>query len=655
MKPLTKQERGKFLSMPAGRVDLLAAMTINKVRATLPFPLGRVKAGCGLIPLAPPGQLNLSVAVLQHLHSLGGFELIKKGARHNDRGYHLKCECEGKHYVETRADRKNDKVDGARQSATKKLGCLVSFDLLELRATDIKKDDSLQHLEPGWYLVGLPMHDHNKDCSNRAYAKATSMNTRADSGISIPRAMVTKHTIDEMLDAAVPLFLYSKMPRKTLFNTICVKLQHLEPGWYLVGLPMHDHNKDCSNRAYAKATSMNTRADSGISIPRAMVTKHTIDEMLDAAVPLFLYSKMPRKTLFNTICVKLQHLEPGWYLVGLPMHDHNKDCSNRAYAKATSMNTRADSGISIPRAMVTKHTIDEMLDAAVPLFLYSKMPRKTLFNTICVKLQHLEPGWYLVGLPMHDHNKDCSNRAYAKATSMNTRADSGISIPRAMVTKHTIDEMLDAAVPLFLYSKMPRKTLFNTICVKLQHLEPGWYLVGLPMHDHNKDCSNRAYAKATSMNTRADSGISIPRAMVTKHTIDEMLDAAVPLFLYSKMPRKTLFNTICVKLQHLEPGWYLVGLPMHDHNKDCSNRAYAKATSMNTRADSGISIPRAMVTKHTIDEMLDAAVPLFLYSKMPRKTLFNTICVKLQHLEPGWYLVGLPMHDHNKDCSNLAV
>ncbi len=130
MKPLTKQERGKFLSMPAGRVDLLAAMTINKVRATLPFPLGRVKAGCGLIPLAPPGQLNLSVAVLQHLHSLGGFELIKKGARHNDRGYHLKCECEGKHYVETRADRKNDKVDGARQSATKKLWCLVSFDLL---------------------------------------------------------------------------------------------------------------------------------------------------------------------------------------------------------------------------------------------------------------------------------------------------------------------------------------------------------------------------------------------------------------------------------------------------------------------------------------------------------------------------------------------
>ena len=110
------------------------------------------------------------------------------------------------------ADRTTDKVDGARQSATKKLGCLLSFDLLELRAADLKEDGSLQHLEPGWYLVGLPMHDHNEDCSNRAYAKAAAINTRADSAIPIPRAMVTPHIRDEMLDAAVPLFLYSKMP-----------------------------------------------------------------------------------------------------------------------------------------------------------------------------------------------------------------------------------------------------------------------------------------------------------------------------------------------------------------------------------------------------------------------------------------------------------
>ena len=114
----------------------------------------------------------------------------------------------------------NDKVDGARQSATQKLGCFVSLDLLELRAADIKEDDTLQHLEPGWYLVGLHRHDHNEDCSSRAYAKAAVMYTRADSGISIPRAMVTQGIIDEMLDAAVPLFLYSKMPRKTLFSTI---------------------------------------------------------------------------------------------------------------------------------------------------------------------------------------------------------------------------------------------------------------------------------------------------------------------------------------------------------------------------------------------------------------------------------------------------
>ncbi len=64
IKPLIKPERGKFLSMQAGRIDLLASTTINKMRATLPFPLGRVKAGCGPIPLAPPGQLNLSVVVL---------------------------------------------------------------------------------------------------------------------------------------------------------------------------------------------------------------------------------------------------------------------------------------------------------------------------------------------------------------------------------------------------------------------------------------------------------------------------------------------------------------------------------------------------------------------------------------------------------------
>ena len=218
--PLTKREEGKFLSMPTGRVELLAPMTIHKERATLPFPLQRVKPGCGPIPLAPPSQVNLAIAVLQHAQSLGGFELIKKGSRHNDRGYHVKCACEGKHHVEVRANRKSDNHEATRQSATKRLECPVSFDLLELRATDIEKVSRLQHLEPAWYLVGLPKEDHNEDCTNRASAMAAAINIRADSATSIPRALVSDDIVDEMLDLAAPLLVLTKLPRRTLFDSI---------------------------------------------------------------------------------------------------------------------------------------------------------------------------------------------------------------------------------------------------------------------------------------------------------------------------------------------------------------------------------------------------------------------------------------------------
>jgi hypothetical protein len=221
---LTSQQRGKVLSIPTGRLELLAPKTIHGERAMLPFPLQKVKPGCGPIPLAAAGQVDLAIAVLQHAQSLGGFELIKKGSRLMNRGYNIKCACEGKHCKESRPDRKADNGEGARQSATKKLGCPVSFDLLELRATDIEKDKEeyarLQHLEPAWYLVGLPEADHNEDCTRRTSAKARAINTRADSAIAIPRSLVSREIIDEMLDAVVPLFLFSKMQRRTLFDSI---------------------------------------------------------------------------------------------------------------------------------------------------------------------------------------------------------------------------------------------------------------------------------------------------------------------------------------------------------------------------------------------------------------------------------------------------
>ena len=210
--------------MPTGRLELLAPKTIHGERAMLPFPLQKVKPGCGPIPLAATGQVDLAIAVLQHAQSLGGFELIKKGSRLMNRGYNIKCACEGRHCKESRPDRKADNGEGARQSATKKLGCPVSFDLLELRATDIEKDKEeyarLRHLEPAWYLVGLPEADHNEDCTRRTSAKARAINTRADSAIAIPRSLVSREIIDEILDAAVPLFLFSKMQRRTLFDSI---------------------------------------------------------------------------------------------------------------------------------------------------------------------------------------------------------------------------------------------------------------------------------------------------------------------------------------------------------------------------------------------------------------------------------------------------
>ncbi len=210
------------VSFPAhGSGELLAPKTFNGERAMLPFPLQRVKSGCGPIPLAPAAHLPLAIAVLQHTQALGGFKLIKKGFRHQGRGYHIKCECEGKHKEETRPDRKTDNGgglrQGPRQSATKKLECPVSFDLLELRATDIEKDKEsgsrLQHLEPAWYLVGLPKDDHNDDCTKRASAKA-------DLVISIPRALVSDDIVHEMLELAAPLLVFTELPRRKLFDTI---------------------------------------------------------------------------------------------------------------------------------------------------------------------------------------------------------------------------------------------------------------------------------------------------------------------------------------------------------------------------------------------------------------------------------------------------
>ena len=53
---LTSQQRGKFLSMPTGRLELLAPKTIHGERAMLPFPLQKVKPGCGPIPWRRPAR-----------------------------------------------------------------------------------------------------------------------------------------------------------------------------------------------------------------------------------------------------------------------------------------------------------------------------------------------------------------------------------------------------------------------------------------------------------------------------------------------------------------------------------------------------------------------------------------------------------------------
>eukprot|EP00624_Nannochloropsis_granulata_P000350 evm.model.NODE_11327_length_113420_cov_67.305626.15 len=132
-------------------------MTIHGERAVLPFPLEKVKHRCGPIPLAAASQMDLAIVVLQHAQSLGGFELIKKGWRHMNRGYGVKCACE-----EPRPDRKAVQREDIRQRVIKKLSYPVFFELLELRETDIEMDKELQHLEPAWYLGGLSGADHNE-------------------------------------------------------------------------------------------------------------------------------------------------------------------------------------------------------------------------------------------------------------------------------------------------------------------------------------------------------------------------------------------------------------------------------------------------------------------------------------------------------------
>lgn len=154
---LTSQQRTKFLSVPAGRLELRAPMTIHGERAVLPFPLEKVKHRCGPIPLAAASQMDLAIVVLQHAQSLGGFELINKGWRHMNRSYGVKYACE-----EPRPDRKAVQREDIRQRVIKKLSYPVFFELLELRATDIEMDKELQHLEPAWYLGGLSGADHNE-------------------------------------------------------------------------------------------------------------------------------------------------------------------------------------------------------------------------------------------------------------------------------------------------------------------------------------------------------------------------------------------------------------------------------------------------------------------------------------------------------------